>query len=362
MTCLMLAATLALGFGPQQPSGPVGGGQPGAAAGQQGALTQSPMDGTWTILCAELNGQKLNTGSHGTVTIRNNILTFQKDGKEHRVHLQFGANHMVSVRPENTEKGAGAQGQTGERGQQQPGAREGQGQRPGQTGKEGEKSGKATPQGTDEKSGEQAQGTQVPAQGRPQIPAHIPGQPDYRIYQGATQQAGQAAHLPQGAGPGAHQGVYIFADDFLCLAFDHGMMMGGTQHQANAPAGSSASGTLGAGQRATTGQQTAAPGHPQGTTQQAAAPGQQQGTNPQGANKQGTNQQAANPQRTQPGGTPQATPGAGQTASANQGTGGQTRTANYPNSTPQAGAAGHQGGFVLILRREGGQQNQGQRP
>src|SRR5579883_3426000 len=100
MSCLMLAALLAPGFDPQ-PTPPA---RPGAE--HQQAQAASSRDGTWMVICAEKDGQKLADTQNHTVTIRGDVLTWNKDGQEHRVHLQFGPNHRVMATPEGPEHAA----------------------------------------------------------------------------------------------------------------------------------------------------------------------------------------------------------------------------------------------------------------
>ena len=102
MSCLMLAATLALGIDPQPTPPPA---RPAIAPTQQGQTQQgqtmaSHLDGTWIVMFAEKDGQKLNNSQNDTVTIHGNVLTWQKEGKEHHLHLQFGANHQLTGWPD----------------------------------------------------------------------------------------------------------------------------------------------------------------------------------------------------------------------------------------------------------------------
>ncbi len=339
MNCLMLAAALAFGAGPQQPA-PAGGGQPGVTAGQPGAahpVTPAGLhvDGTWTVLCAEANGQKLNTGQNQTVTIRGNVLTWQKDGKAHQCQLVFGPNHMLTVLPEKTgqegKEKAGqegkAQGQAGKAEHPRAGTAERQGQ-PGTPAPVAKAEGqKAEGQKAEAQKGQAGAGQPgaEPGQTQLQLPNRgpLPGQIGYipPVPGRDAIGAGAPAAGAPGAGvhaAGSHHGVYVFADNFLCLAFDFtaGMHEGMTPATAKAGAGQAKphAGT--------------APAHP------------------------GTTPQAGTAQHGQPGTAPQAT--------AQAPAGGQTRTANYPREGPHAGAGmSPQGGFVLILRREGGPQNQG---
>jgi len=317
----MLLATLAAGFDPQQSPTT---GRPGAAPGQQAA---SHLDGTWTVLFCEKDGQKLSTGQNDTATIQGNMITFRREGKEHRVHLNFGQNHSLTAWPEPSDNA--------NKGETNTGAKTGSANRQGQPaaspqGNAGQTAGQAA---GGQKTGEQHPGNT--AQANKPNPAHAP-------------QAAASVHQAPPAGA-MHHGVYIYADEFLCLALDQGFMdekrtqpTAGTQHQQP---------TAG-----TQHQQPTTPANPNQTTAQ-----------PGAAPKPGTDQAA--------GGKPQTAPGA-QAAGDRPGLGetpDRLRQANYQppaaitqaaNTQPAAGqtAGGQmqqQHGFVVILQRaKGGQQQQ----
>jgi hypothetical protein len=321
----MLAAALAFGADPQQP-GPAGGGQPGVPAGQQGAAHQGAVtglhvDGTWTVLCAEENGQKLNTGQNQTVTIRGNVITWQKDGKEHHARLLFGPNHMLTCLPEKTGQEGKTQGQASTPGHPRVGTPERQGQTgtpaPGAKA-EGQKGQPGTAQaGAGQPGAEPGQTPQIPNRGP------LPGQVGYLPPVPGRDNIGAGAPGTGVHAMGSHHGVYIFADNFLCLTFDAGFP---GMHERMTPGAAKAGKGQGAGQ------------HP-GTT----VPNQQAGAG-----------QPGQPVVTTPGRT-SGPPVPGQ-VTAQAPAGGQTRTANYPREGQHAGAGmSQQGGFVLILRRAGGQ-------
>jgi hypothetical protein len=188
----MLAALLAPGFDPQ-PTPPT---RPGAA---QQAQATSPLDGTWTVICAEKDGQKLAENQNHTVTIRGNVLTWNKDGQEHRVHLQFAANHRVIATPEAVQHAAPAPARAGEQQQARPA---------GTTPKPGEPA--QAPGARDQNS--QRPGTTLPA------PAQAAA---------GTRETGTPGQHPAAQG-GPHEGFFIETSDFLCLAFDQGF--GGEMH------------------------------------------------------------------------------------------------------------------------------------
>lgn len=321
MSCLLLAATLALGFDPQStPAAP----PPGAPTTPQGQAAMSHLDGTWLVIYAEKDGQTLSNKQNETVTIHGNVLTWNKDGQEHRVNLQFGAHHHLMATPAHAEHAAKSQANTAEH---QPTAT-------------GERSGQA-PTRTAAKQGEAGQAAPAGDQSnqRPGIvlPAHIPGQlPGGAAATRESAAAGQSQAEQQG---GAHHGVYIHANEFLCLALEQGFE--GEQHKP-AATGVAKPGTLGASTQPAA--QAARPGQTGANAQQGTTPNTNQGT-----------AQPATAQRGQPGNTPQGTAGTSQAKNEQPGTAGTARTANYAADARSAGNM-QQSGFVLILRREGVQQ------
>jgi hypothetical protein len=191
MSCLTLAVALGLTVGAQQPTAQQKPAQQQPPAAQQSTAqhpaatareqTKSPMEGTWTVLCCEKGGQKMGSAQHGTVTIQGSVLTCKIDGKEHRVHLMVGPNHMLTAWPEAPQQGSNTQNKDGKVSNQQPAttAAEPTRNNPGQ----------------------------VTADARPNQQI-LPGQPGIGI--------GQPSALHQGS----HHGVYIATNDFLCLALD----------------------------------------------------------------------------------------------------------------------------------------------
>lgn len=272
MSCLMLVATLALGADPQ--STPPA--RAGVAIGQQGQSMASNLDGTWTVLCAEKDGQKLGQMPNATVTIHGNVLTWQKEGKEHRMRLQLGANNMLSATPEHDEPAAKAPAKTSEH-----------------------------PQGA---QANQRAGNAAPAEPAKGIPTAVPAKTGLN-------------GLPQTAGSpllSVHQGVYIETNDFLCLSLNKGFDGEMSRQEAAASA------------------KPAAPNTPNSN-----------------ADKNALGARAA-----QPVAEPKGTASTVQANSQPAAKAGEIRTANYGvEQHPTAGNM-NQKGFVLILRRETGQQPQ----
>jgi hypothetical protein len=58
---------------------------PASRSSEQAALP----DGAWSVLCAEIDGRKLESTDIPTVTISNNTLTFRHDGKEYTMRLEL---------------------------------------------------------------------------------------------------------------------------------------------------------------------------------------------------------------------------------------------------------------------------------
>jgi hypothetical protein len=311
MSYLMWAALLAPGFDPQQPP-PA---RPQTAPGQQQAQAMaSNLDGTWMVLYAEKDGQKLADHQNQTVTIKGNVLTVNKDGQEHSIRLQFGPNHHLTATPEAGQHAAHTQARPGER--QQAGSAEGRNQpAAGAAAKPGEQG--QTPTARDQNS--QRPGTALPAPAQGQTPggpavAHEPGS--------------QGHHQAM-----AHEGVFIETNEFLCLALNQAFE-GETHGQPATAAATTPAPKTTLTQPA---QSTPRPGQPAPAGQQPTAPAAQ---------------------RTQPGNNQQAAAGQPHAVNELPGQPGGIRTANY---TPGAGNMQHSG-FVLILRRQSGQQPTGQQP
>jgi len=64
------------------------------------------LDGTWTVLCLEKDGQPVPDAKHMTVTIKNNVCTFAGGDEKHAqkaMRIEFGQNGTVRL----TEQDAG---------------------------------------------------------------------------------------------------------------------------------------------------------------------------------------------------------------------------------------------------------------
>jgi hypothetical protein len=65
-----------------------------ARGNQASANGVGMLDGTWQVVYAEKNGQKMDLGK-ATATIREGVLTLKHDGKEKVMQLRFGPQQMV---------------------------------------------------------------------------------------------------------------------------------------------------------------------------------------------------------------------------------------------------------------------------
>ncbi len=157
-------AALLLANGQAQQPNQVQTGRPGIGGAQGQGMAS--LDGQWTVVCAEKNGQKIDHINHKTVQIRGNTVTFyDPQNKEMQVRLEFGPHETVRCYGLHQVQG----GKTGATG---GGIRE-----PGAAG-----------QGTAGQGG---------------------------IGQGAAGQGGIAGKQQ------FHTGVYVLTKDYLCIAMDN---------------------------------------------------------------------------------------------------------------------------------------------
>ena len=97
MTTLLIASVLAL-TAPQQPPG-------GAQPQDRAAPTDKALDGQWTIVCLEKNGQPMPEAKAMTVKCEGNTITCSaKDGKPAMtLKVVFGQNGTLKVTEQNAE-------------------------------------------------------------------------------------------------------------------------------------------------------------------------------------------------------------------------------------------------------------------
>ena len=82
--------------------------QPGSQPGQGTAISSPLQDGQWTVICAEMDGQKLEEAKLRTVTVQGNTLTYAHDGKQCVVRLEFGPNNTIrATKLSQTSTGSG---------------------------------------------------------------------------------------------------------------------------------------------------------------------------------------------------------------------------------------------------------------
>jgi hypothetical protein len=135
------------------------------------AFTPPQVEGQWYLVYAEFDGKKMENASGNTVTIRNNVLTCMKDGKQLSWRLDFGPHGRLWA----TEMAGGQAGQS---------AQSGQGGRPGQ-------------QTQENREGQQRPGGQAGQAGRDR-----------------DQAGGQRGH------EGTHEGVFIASQEFFGVCLD----------------------------------------------------------------------------------------------------------------------------------------------
>jgi hypothetical protein len=136
----------------------------------RGQTMTSPLtDGQWTIVYAEFDGKRADTGTQGSVQVQGNMVTYMHDGKQCRVRLEFGPNNTVRAIKLDS----------------------------------GDKTGDKTAGRTDQRQGAQGQGAQSQgAQGQGQT-----GRIDDR-------------NQTLGHGQETHTGVYISTHDLFCIGLD----------------------------------------------------------------------------------------------------------------------------------------------
>jgi hypothetical protein len=228
MSAFLLTAALVLGAGPQQagnqgtanPTTPhQGAPNPNNAAGTN---TVPNVDGEWTVVCVESHGKRIDTSKDATVTIKNNVLSFEHAGQQRSVHLVFGIMNTVTVSPEAT----GAKHATPAHGAKtapaeatstaKPAVRpiRGAAQTPGAAG--------AAP-AQDAATGVAKTGTATtaaPTAGAGQaVQAGTVAKGNAAAEQGAPEKHGQKGETVVGD-TGTHRGTYILSPDYLCIGLD----------------------------------------------------------------------------------------------------------------------------------------------
>jgi hypothetical protein len=81
---------------------------------QPGHDAAMSLDGNWTVVCLEKNGQPVADAKNLTVTVRNNVATFSDANKQKAMRFEFGPNNQIRVTEmEGTGTGTGTGRGTG---------------------------------------------------------------------------------------------------------------------------------------------------------------------------------------------------------------------------------------------------------
>lgn len=109
MNCFLLSAALMFPAFAQDST------QPGKDA-KDGKLQIHKIEGEWNAVYVEIDGKKVENNKFAKVTIKNNVVTCQHDGKQMSWRLDFGPHHMVRATEQNgatsdpPEKGSATKG------------------------------------------------------------------------------------------------------------------------------------------------------------------------------------------------------------------------------------------------------------
>ena len=68
---------------------------------QDGRMPVCKIDGEWTTVYCEMDGKKVESKNVTKVTIKDNVVTCQHDGKEKSWRLEFGPHHMIRTTETN---------------------------------------------------------------------------------------------------------------------------------------------------------------------------------------------------------------------------------------------------------------------
>jgi len=80
-------------------------------ADQREQLPQIKLDGQWTVAYAEKDGKRAGDKDYGVVTIKNNVVSCQHEGKEKSWRLEFGPLHQVRCIEQGNNKAAASEEQ-----------------------------------------------------------------------------------------------------------------------------------------------------------------------------------------------------------------------------------------------------------
>jgi hypothetical protein len=79
-----------------------------AAVGADKADATAPhVEGKWLIVYAEENSKRINSWEQHVATIKDNTLTYERDGKDVAIQLKFGPNQTLKASVAKDEKSGG---------------------------------------------------------------------------------------------------------------------------------------------------------------------------------------------------------------------------------------------------------------
>ncbi len=101
MNSLLLSVAVLLTTFPQETNQPAG---QGAQGRTDGKMQTQRIDGEWTAVYVEMDGKKLESKGFTNVSIKNNVVTCNHDGKAKSWRLEFGPHHMVRSTEQDGER------------------------------------------------------------------------------------------------------------------------------------------------------------------------------------------------------------------------------------------------------------------
>jgi hypothetical protein len=70
---------------------------PGQAPAAKAADAAPDLGGKWQIVYAEEKGRRIQSWERQAAAFKDGALTYERDGKEHTIHLKFGAHQTVKA-------------------------------------------------------------------------------------------------------------------------------------------------------------------------------------------------------------------------------------------------------------------------
>ncbi len=77
-------------------------------ADQPGAMPN--VEGKWLIVYAEEGGRRMNSWEQRVANLKDNTLTYERDGKEQQIHLKFGPHQTLKASTAKEDASAGGDG------------------------------------------------------------------------------------------------------------------------------------------------------------------------------------------------------------------------------------------------------------